>query len=142
MGLFWTFYDYVDEDGDNSIHRWLNTEGKEAKAKFNLWIRHLEATEPGRWCRPLVDTLTDECQGLFEIRVKVAGMNYRLLGFHGPGQCEPTLALGSLKNTPKVPPENCKRALVIKDIVCQHSAERRVEHDFNGQEQPLSEISE
>lgn len=136
MGLFWTFHDYVDEKGDNAIHHWLNTEGKDAKAKFNRWIRHLEATAPGGWRRPLFDTLTDECQGLFEIRVTASGMAYRLLGFHGPGQCEPTLALGLLKNTPKVPPEDCKRALAIRDFVIERPSERRVEHDFNGKEQP------
>ena len=138
MGLFWIFYDYVDEDGNNLIHHWLNTEGKDAKAKFNCWIRHLEAIELGQWRRPLVDTLTGECQGLFEIRVRVARVAYRLLGFHGK-HCDPTLALGIIKNTANVPSKDCERALVIKEIVSTFP-ERRVEHDFNGQ--GLSEVSE
>ena len=133
MGFYWTFYDYVDENGENLINRWLNNEGKKAKSKFNSWIRHLEGTAPGKWKRPLIDTLTDDCEGLLEIRAIQSGINYRLLVFHGPDQCRPTLALGIIKQTDKVPPEDCKRTLRIKEIVDGDPTNRRVEHDFNGQ---------
>ena len=42
----YTFYDYIDENGNNIIKNWLNGDAKDAKAHFNQVIPHLEATPP------------------------------------------------------------------------------------------------
>ena len=135
MGCHWTFYDYVDTKGQNIINLWLNKEGEQAKAKFNSRINMLESIPHGQWRRPWVDTLKDECAGLFEIRVKSCGLEFRILAFHGPGQHCPTLALGIIKSGDKVPVEDCKRALDIKGIVWAHPSERRVVHDRDGEKE-------
>ena len=128
MGKEFTFFDYVDTNGVNTIKALLDGLDKTVKAHLNAWLQHLEATPPGQWKRPLVDTLTDECAGLFEVRVK----KYRILGFHGPGQGSPTLALGIRKKSNKVPKRDCEEALSIKQIVEAQPAERRVKHDYTG----------
>jgi hypothetical protein len=132
MGTEFTFFDYLDADGINTIKVWLDGPGKTVKAKVNNWLRHLEATPPGDWKRPLVDTLTDECAGLFEIRVEKSHLQYRILGFHGPGQRLPTLGLGIRKPDDEVPVEDCMEALRIKELVEVQPGSRRVEHDFSG----------
>ena len=82
MGSEFTFYDYVDESGVNTISAWLKSLGAKGYAKFDTRILNLEATPKGQWRRPGVDTLSKECGGLFEIRVKVDRVQRRLLGFH------------------------------------------------------------
>ena len=130
MSAEFTFFDYVDADGINTIRAWMDGPGRAARAKFNNRLRNLEAAPPGDWSRPYVDTLTGECAGLFEVRVRVSRQQYRILGFHGPGQRLPTLALCITKAGNEVPPEECSRALRIKDAVEAQPLERRERHDF------------
>ena len=130
MGSEFTFYDYVDESGENTIHSWLHTIPPQAKAKLNRWLLHLEATRLGDWKRPLVDTLTDECDGLFEVRAKHSRKHYRLLGTHGIGNKTPTLLFGFQKNTERVPPWTCNKAVEIWAVAQADPQNRRVEHDY------------
>ena len=51
MGPEFTFYDYVDEHGENVVYRWLQEIPKGAKQKFDSWIRHLEALPLGHGAR-------------------------------------------------------------------------------------------
>ena len=139
MGCHWTFYDYVDEKGQNLINLWLNNEGKRAKATLNSRIMILESIPPGKWTRPRVDTLSDECAGLFEIRAEKSRVQYRLLGFHGPEERCPTLAIGIIKPGKKVRIEDCKAALDIKKIVEAQPSKRRVVHDFDEEKEQVSE---
>ena len=132
MGVEFTFFDYVDEDGVNTISAWLDGPGRAARAKLNAWLSHLESTSPGQWKRPIVDTLTGECVGLFEIRASIARQQYRILGFHGTGHREATLALGTIKSGKIVPIEDCWEALSVKEVVEAQTADRRVRHDFTG----------
>ena len=48
MASEFTFYDYFDADGDkiNVINKWLNGDGKLAKAHFNRTIGYLEGSRP------------------------------------------------------------------------------------------------
>ena len=131
MGKELNFFDYVDASGANKIKAWLNGPGRAVKAKLNTWLRHLEATPPGQWKRPLVDTLTDECAGLFEVRASKSHVQYRILGFHGPGRREATLALGTSKPGKVVQIGDCREALIVKKIVEAQPVERRVKHDFS-----------
>lgn len=85
MGTEHTFYDYVDDAGENTIYAWFNTIPKAVKQKLNRWLLHLEGINQGSWSRPLVDTLSvGACDGLFEIRAKLRRQQYRILGYHGP----------------------------------------------------------
>ncbi len=87
MGGQFTFYDYVDADGSrtNIINDWLNGEGKEAKAFFNRMIGYLEESPPAGyqdsvWHYPYVWPLHEKWNGFKEIRKKVKGVQYRLIG--------------------------------------------------------------
>ena len=125
-----TFYDYVDASGSNIIHEWLDTLPVQVKVKLNNILVHLEATKVSNWTRPFVDTLTDECQGLFELRAKRGRIQYRILGAHGPGRNMPTLLHGIIKGGDAVPPAECDETFSRKDLVNRSPFQRRVEHNY------------
>ena len=78
MGTEYTFYDYIDENGNNVIKNWLNGEAKDAKAHFNQVIPHLEATPPP-WSTKYVKRMKYDWKGFIELR-KTGSLQYRLLG--------------------------------------------------------------
>ncbi|MBI4311361.1 MAG: type II toxin-antitoxin system RelE/ParE family toxin, partial [Chloroflexi bacterium] len=114
-------------------HAWLNGREvpKDVKAKLANRLLHLEATRLGDWKRPLVDTLTGHCQGLFEIRTAKARIQYRILGCHGPGTRTPTLLYGFIKRGDKVPDKDCDEALARKARVETNTIGHRVQHDYS-----------
>ncbi len=128
MGVEFTFYDFMDKDGANTIRSWLDSIPKGAKAKFNNWLVHLEATPPGQWKRPLVDTLDGHCAGLFEIRVSLSHQQFRILGGH-TAERKPTLLHCFIKPGDEVPHEECDRANKNQEALRTDPA-RRVEHDY------------
>lgn len=87
MGTEFTFYDYIDADGDggNVIKTWLNGDGKPVKVKYFLRINQLEASPPRGfkdtvWQHPYVDNLEGDWKGFIEIRVEKDDIQYRLIG--------------------------------------------------------------
>lgn len=133
MGSEFTFYDYV-ENGKNLIHEWLNGPAKDVRTKLNNRIRHLEATNKGSWTRPMVDTLTGDCDGLFEIRMKRGRVQYRILGFHGPNANakQVTLLYCFIKRDGPVPTTDCDEARRrIAKIANQQKGGVVVVHDFS-----------
>ncbi len=85
MGREYTFYDYIDEGGNNVIKDWLNGAGKAAKLKFFFRIDQLEASPPRGfqdtvWQYPYADDLEGEWKGFTEIRARKDNNEYRLIG--------------------------------------------------------------
>jgi len=87
MGIEYTFYDYIDADGDgtNVIKSWLNGEARDAKAHFSEMIAHLKLSPPPRtqgsfWKRPYVGFMKREWDGFIELRKEAGNIQYRLLG--------------------------------------------------------------
>ena len=83
----YTFYDYIDADGDGSnvIRSWLNSEAKAAKAYFGELIHNLEVSSPpgaanSFWKRPYAAPMKYEWDGFWEFRKKAKKIQYRLLG--------------------------------------------------------------
>jgi phage-related protein len=129
MGQEFQFADY--RETQNVIHRWLNMVPLTIKVKFNKWLLHLEALPPGEWKRPIVDTLTGHCAGLFEIRAKESHVQYRLLGCHGPGQRVFTLLHGFTKEDKKVSAADCDIALVRRQNVYDSPEKFREAHRYD-----------
>lgn len=128
MGSEFTFHDYVNELGTNEIRAWLETLETKPRARFKKWLLHLEGTPPGQWTRPYVDTLTDHCQGLFEIRVPL-DRQYRLLGAHE--NRTPTLLHGFVKPGDAVDEAECDRAFVKLERIHQDPDRHRAEHSYD-----------
>lgn len=78
MSNKFTFYDYIDEHGNNIIRDWLNGEARDAKVFFNQVIPHLEAL-PLPWITKYVKSMKGDWKGFIELR-KTGSIQYRLLG--------------------------------------------------------------
>ena len=139
MGAEHTFYDYVDESGENTIHVWLHSIPQEARGKLTKRLLHLEALNKGQWQRPLVDTLTDrECDGLFEVRASISRQEYRILGCHGIAHTDPnrlpknpTLLHAFVKKGGPVPQKECREAHRIREIIEANPKKYGVEHVYD-----------
>ncbi len=132
MGSEFTFYDFVDEQGENIVYAWLQQEiPRQAKEKFDSRMTLLEALPPGQWGTGsrLVDTLTDGmCDGLFEIRVAYRRKQYRILGKHRGRQ--PTLLHCFVKPGAAVSQKDCAIAYNNREIMEADPARHRVEHVY------------
>jgi hypothetical protein len=96
---------YREEDGSVPILEWLDGLAAKAKAKCLVRIRRLRA-EGHELRRPEADYLRD---GIYELRVGLQGMNYRMLYFfYGPATA--VLAHG-LKKEREVPPAEIEYAI-------------------------------
>lgn len=83
MGNEFTFYDYIDADGDgaNVIKDWLNGDGKDAKAHFTNIMPQLEVSAPAVWrnyAKPMKTIKGQKWHGFQELR-KLGKVNYRLI---------------------------------------------------------------
>ena len=78
MGKEYTFYDYIDENENNTIRNWLNGEAKDVKARFTEIIPHLESLAPP-WMTKYTTLMKGEWDGFIELR-KTGTVQYRLLG--------------------------------------------------------------
>ena len=130
MGAEFTFYDYLEAEG-NIIYPWLKAQPSTVRAKLNKWLLHLEGTGPGQWKRPLVDTLTGHCPGLFEVRAGESHMQYRILGCRGPGERSPTLLHGFVKADKKVSEGDCDIALARKEVLYRDPDNHREIHRYD-----------
>lgn len=90
MGAEFTFYDYIDANGDkaNVIKEWLNGEGQPAKLWFTMTIGYLEASPPqgfadSVWGDPYTERMEKkrgvDWSGFTALRKK-GKVNYRLIG--------------------------------------------------------------
>ena len=122
------FHDYVDESKVNVIHSWLGNIPKQVKVKFTNRLVHIEGT--GEWKRPFVDTLTGDCDGLFEVRAKHAKEQYRILGSREQRSLNPILLHGFRKRSPSVPLAECDEAFRRLENVKAHTGVYEVEHNY------------
>ncbi len=97
--------DYIDERDTNPVRDWLRdvkNVPRKAKAKIDRLLLQLAGTE--LWVRPAASNL-DDYPGIVEIRVLWMNVQYRLLGFRGPGPRQFTLLEHALEKDDKfVPP--------------------------------------
>lgn len=129
---YWTFFDFVDERGQNAVRAWIESLGpsvrKAVKAQLNARLQYLETCSQLE--RPYVAALTGY-SGILEIRLKVERVQYRPLCCHGPAVREITILTGAIeKDDTLLPLSACDTALARRSLIM---LERRYvsEHDFS-----------
>jgi len=123
----WRFLDYVNARGQNEIRDWLVSLPKKAQAKIDNRILTLRAYE-GPWPPQYVSALTGY-EGIYELRVVASGVQYRPLGFFGPGEREFTLLIGAVEKG-KLSRSVCETACRRRQEVLADRSRTR-EHEFN-----------
>ena len=122
-----TFRDYIDDSGRNVITEWLHDLPMEARLEINTRIQYLEVSDQLR--RPDAAMLSGKCDGLFELRIRYKGIQYRPLACHGPARAQVTLLVGAIKKGNRFEPLSaCDTAQKRKARI--HEPGRTDEHSF------------
>ena len=111
----WEILDYVEASGTNVISVWIDSLPAAAQVRIDTRIRYLEATQV--WPAQYVSARKD-CAGVYELRIVSAGVQYRPLGYFGPGRREFTLLMGAIEKGGKLEPRDfCKVATRRREII-------------------------
>lgn len=123
MEVFWGTKGFIAE--------WYGSElGVEAQAEFDNLLIELAATHRTAWGMPDFKPLGG---GIFELRFKAEGKQYRPLGYDGPGPRQFTILVGAYKKMKKWTPRDAqktalKRRKEIEDGI--RKVRRYAEHLF------------
>ena len=127
MAKSWTFKNYLEPNGQNPVHTWLDSLPKRAKARINVTIGMLEAMD--RLEMPYARALKYDCAGLIELRIPCGNVQYRPLSCYGPGPRDVTILFGAIEKGSKfVPASACSTALTRKTHIttkgrtCDHKS--------------------
>jgi hypothetical protein len=92
----WRFMDYCSEAGNNLIKEWYRRQDEAVQADFDVTLNNLAGTVDWRGLKEF-KALHGKHRGLGEIRFKTNNVQYRPVGFFGPGRREFTLLVGCKK---------------------------------------------
>ena len=125
----WTFWGFRTGPNQDVITDWYKERTPETRAKFDQRIRVLRNQPPQHWRRPWIDKLERQCEGLWEIRFKADRIQWRPLGFFGPGNGQFTILLfAKEKGNRFVPRLACQTALGLKaKVLMDHGRIRQYE---------------
>lgn len=111
--------DYYSEAGNNLIKKWYNELNEDAQADFDATLNNLAGTATWRGLKEF-KMLSGGHAGLGEIRFKTNNVQYRSVGFFGPGDREFTLLVGCQKKQNIYnPPSALDLALKRKNLYSQ-----------------------
>lgn len=123
----WDFRDYISRGGRNYFQEWLDDQPLKVQLEINTRLEYLRY-QPPPLQRPYTARLKGECDGLYELRVKVEKVQYRPLFFYGPGKSQITFLAGAIEKGGKLqPPDVCQTALERRDQIgkgattCEHA---------------------
>lgn len=117
----WAFKHYVASNGTTPFKNWYDGLSDSAQAKLDSKMEYLAQQPRNGWCLPDFRVLHSPCKGLSEIRFKDNRVQYRPLGFFGPGASEFTLLAGATEKGGSLKPRGiCDTALQYKENICTH----------------------
>jgi hypothetical protein len=106
------------DDSPHVVDQWYSqfAMDEDVRAGLDVLMLYLRTQHREGWIRPRYDTLRD-ANGVGELRFKVKRINYRPLGYFGPGRNEFTFLYFATK-TDKYDPRNAIQfAMDRKDVV-------------------------
>jgi hypothetical protein len=124
MHNYWTFKVFINEKGIDVIDRWLSILPLKDRAIIKRRLAYMKKVEV--WEPPLVKKLQGKRNDpIYEVRISGINVEYRPLGFYGPGEKEFTLVIGARKKSGKSrkpswePSEASETAKKIYEIIQQ-----------------------
>ena len=123
----WTFYDFQEERGVNTIRQWLDGLPAKAAAKINTRLLYMMAVSI--WPEQYVSSFVGYPE-LVELRIVHAGVQYRPIGFYGPERREFTLVLGTVEKG-SIPQRILETANANRKLVLATGRSRICEHRFD-----------
>jgi hypothetical protein len=120
MGRIWTFFEFVSAGGRGVMTDWYNGASEEAQQDFDTLLQYLAVNRRDLWRLPEFRMLSNY-KGLFELRFKSNRVQYRPLGFFGPGQGKVTLLIAAQERGGKFNPRDApdlalKRKALVENV--------------------------
>lgn len=123
----WTVLDFVSGRGTNEIFAWIKDQPVQAQTDIHGLVRIVEGIE--KIGRPYSAKLKGSCSGLIELRI-IGKVQYRPIGFVGPGKYQITLLVGATERDGKFsPPTACETAFRRLDLVMADPQRRTRVHE-------------
>jgi hypothetical protein len=109
MSLQVIIYDYVEDNRDtglvrNFIAEWMDTIGVRPKAKINAVLKNLSETPQAEWHKTKAAEKLKGQGDLWEIKAFASDVQWRPIGFFGPGPGTFTLLAGATEKDRKLLP--------------------------------------
>src|SRR5688500_15588284 len=98
MALLWTVRCYQTPLQKRPFCDWVGDQSVKFRATFNVRLKYLGQQPHTAWVRPYADLLHKDCPGVTELKIKASNIQYRPLGFFGPGRGEFTFLSGWIKD--------------------------------------------
>jgi hypothetical protein len=100
MDNYWTFKVFIDERGIDVIGKWRKDLPLGDKARIRIRLAYMKTIKI--WDAHLVKKLQGKkFDPIYEIRISGNKVEYRPLGFYGPGEKDSTLVIGARKKSGK-----------------------------------------
>jgi hypothetical protein len=102
----WTLKSFTAPDGKTTlVSEWLDAQDEDVQAAFLTRMKFLRGRPENGWDRPQVGQLRrGECKGLYEIVLKVNGVQHRPLGYYS-GKMEFTFVAFATERDGKLVPD-------------------------------------
>jgi hypothetical protein len=124
-------YDYIDDSGQNCIATWLDSIGVKPKAKINIILYNLGETPQGEWHKFKAAKKLKGLNDLWEIIAFVDKVQWRAIGFFGPGEGAFTLLVGAFEKGNKLQPASTLTTAQTRKVNVQSNPQRyRRRHDY------------
>lgn len=122
----WTFKDWVDGRGENTIRRWLSDQPLKARLKLDAILRHLRLQE--RLGYPLKKVKGYD--GVFEIVVESFKVQYRPLGGYGSQPKTFVLVLGAIEQNDRIQPPDAFASAEQRVGLLNTGAKNTCDHEY------------
>jgi hypothetical protein len=112
----WSLRTYLTISGRDPVREWYEGLRPTNRAIVRTDLRYLRDQPPAKWERPWYGTLSKKgCSGLGEVRLKLDKVEWRIIGFFGPGRQEFTMvAIAREKDRKFIPIDTCQIAQARK----------------------------
>ena len=94
--MIWSICSFHTALGEPVFKRWYDSQNASVRASLDATLEFLETRPNNEWKRPEFASLSGH-KGIFEIRFKARGVQFRPLGCFGPTRQSFTLLVGASK---------------------------------------------
>ncbi len=117
----WTVKHYVAGNGNSPFKEWYDQQDADVRAHLDKRVEYLVQQPRNLWSMPHIKQLHVPCDGLHEIRFKANRVQFRPLGFFGPGPLEFTFLVGAIEKGGRLEPRTaCSTAKQYMTAIMQH----------------------
>lgn len=110
--------------GVDEIRAWYEAQPTKVQAKFFSRVKTLAQLDLPEWRLPLFCWLHGDCHPLGEIRFKALGVQFRPLGFRGPGPRTFTLTYPATEQSDRFVPQNACALALSKKLEIENDKNR------------------